>query len=107
MKNKYIVEVFISAEMKVTHGMDTAYMYQLAQLHVKVAMFQAPNHSPVNLTVYIHPPPWELFVPLENCSGEVNLIKHLQDSALYKCSFCFQTLKQWIHLQITSKFTRR
>ena len=32
MKNMYIVRVFISVEMTVTHGMDTAYMYQLAQL---------------------------------------------------------------------------
>ena len=32
MKNMYIVGVFISVEMTVTHGMDTAYMYQLAQL---------------------------------------------------------------------------
>ena len=70
-------------------------------------MFQVPNHSPVNLTVYPSPSPGELFVPLENCSSGVNLIKHLQDSVLYKCSYCFKTLKQWLHLQITSKFTRK
>ena len=70
-------------------------------------MFQVPNYIPVNLTVHPSPSTWELFVPLENCSSGVNLIKHLQDSVSYKCSYCFQTLKQWFHLQITSKFTRR